>query len=113
MLIDNYIRYLVAKETNMVSVPYLSQEEYKEKYPHQDKMSYIVGVFYNCGKRYVWKNPQNLKIEIGCKVLVKSKDKFGNDNKSAVVTVIDIFKSDNPVLLKHKEIIKVFHNKER
>lgn len=106
VLTDNYIRYLVAKETNMISVPYLLPEEYKEKYPQKNRMSYIVGVFYNCGKRYVWKNSKNLKIEIGDKVLVESKDKFGNDNKAVTVTVVKTFKSSNPALLVHKSVIK-------
>ena len=114
VLTDNYIRYLVAVEQGLGEVPFMYAQEYREKVKFAPKeyptITYVVGKFYRYDKEYVWKNDKNLNIEIGDKVLVVSKDKYRKKINRAVVTVVDIFKSNNPAYLKHRSVIKVIHN---
>lgn len=106
VLVDNYIRYLVAKEVGMEEVPYITTQEYKEKNPQKNlPVTYIVGKFKRCSKEYTWKLTKDIPIAVGDRVLVKSKAKFGNKNRG-VVTVVSIFTSNKPELLKHKSVIK-------
>lgn len=105
---DNYIRYLVAVELGLEEIPFITTQEYKKECDKSNPITtYVVGMFYNCPKKYVWKNPKDIPVEIGDKVLVHSKDKFNKKNGRTVVTVTDVYKSNNPKLQKHKNIIKV------
>lgn len=114
VLTDNYIRYLVAVEQGLEEVPFMYAQEYREKSKFNPKecptITYVVGKFYQCDKEYVWKNDKDLNIEVGDKVLVVSKDKYRKKISRAVVTVVDIFKSNNPAYLKHRSVVKVIHN---
>ena len=106
-LIDGYIRYLVAIEVGMEEVKFKRINTWRGKDIKEElPMKYIVGKFENCEKEYVWKNKKNIPIEIGDKVLVKSRNKNNTKNVALVVTVVEIFETDNPKLLKHKNVIK-------
>lgn len=104
VLINNYVRYLVAKEKGLEEIPYMTVEEYKE--PHLE-VSYICGVFSNNSKEYIWKNLWDFDFNIGDKALVKSQ------KRKAVVTVTKVFKSNDPSYLKHKKVFKKLERKER
>ncbi len=112
MVVDNYIRYLVAKELNLREVPYVTSQEYREELNKTQDMNYVVGEFYNCQKQYMWKNPKRLKVSVGDKVLVQSKDKFNKKSGTSVITVVKIFNSSNQKLLRHKNIIRVVRHAE-
>lgn len=101
VLIDGYIRYLIAKENNIQSIPcVISDKNFKPKKP----MKYIVGSFDN-GSEYIWKIRNKLDVNVGDKVLVANK------NGKAVVSVVDVFESDNKDMRKHKPVLKVIERK--
>lgn len=101
ILVDNYIRYLVAKEVGMTEIPYLTKEEYQETFAcDKSVVTYITGKFEHCKKEYTWKVTRDIHFEIGDKALVKS------GKKVAIVTVAKVFTSDNPALLRHKVVLK-------
>lgn len=101
VLIDGYIRYLIAKENNIKSIPcVISDKNFKPKKP----MKYIVGSFDN-GSEYIWKIRNKLDVNVGDKVLVANK------NGKAVVSVVDVFESDNKDMRKHKPVLKVIERK--
>ncbi len=108
VLVDNYIRYLVAKKVGLSEIPYLTKEEYDEKFSSEKPVTtYITGKFEHCKKEYTWKITRDIHFEIGDKALVKS------GKKVAIVTVAKVFTSDNPALLRHKIVLKkVEHKKE-
>lgn len=116
VLTDNYLRYLIAKEFGVQSVAYVltyevsDKQEYRSQENSNRTITYIVGKFYKCDKEYVWQNPKDIPVKIGDCALVKSMDKKRKKNTVAVVTVTNIFKSNNPALKRHKSIIKVFKN---
>ena len=104
MLTDNYVRYLVAMEFGFKKVPYITTQEYRDREVDEGKpMIYIAGKFEGNDKEYIWKVTKNISIEVGDKVLVKSKHE-GKD--SAVVTVVRVFTSDSDKMLRHKPVIK-------
>lgn len=106
-LVNNYVRYLVAKQKGLSEIPYLTEEEYEKIYHDINKeCDYICGVFKNNQKEYVWKNPKGIDFEVGDKALVKS------EKSKAVVTVTKVFKTDNPTYLKHKKVFKKLKRKE-
>lgn len=92
MLLDGYVRYLVAKELGIKEIPC---KQFKTK-PHK----YIVGQF-TTGSQYVWKLPDNISVNVGDKVLVMNKD------SKTVVIVRQIFKSYDKSMRKHKSVLKV------
>lgn len=101
VLMDGYIRYLIAKEYNMQSIPcVISDKNFKPKKP----MKYIIGQFEN-GTKYYWKIRNKLDVQVGDKVLVANK------NGKAVVSVIDVFESDDKEMRKHKPALKVIERK--
>lgn len=102
ILIDNYIRYLAAAQLGINEIPYFETQECSG----QSMVMYVVGKFPNCEKEYTWKLLKNIDINAGDKVLVKTKtaDKVKTVNR--VVTVVRIFQSDSPQLLRHKPVIK-------
>lgn len=115
VLVDNYLRYLIAKEFGVRSVAYVYVFETSGKQEHEQAdenrtVTYIVGKFYKCDKEYVWQNPKDIPVKVGDSVLVKSMDKKRKKNTVAVVSVTNVFKSNNPALKRHKSIIKVFKN---
>ena len=106
MLTDNYIRYLVALEHDFDYVPCISTQEYREqRVENNTPIVYIVGKFKNCDKEYTWKVTNGMSIEEGDRVLVKSRCKNGK-NGSKAVTVVRVFTSDSPRMLRHKPVIK-------
>ena len=106
VLTDNYIRYLVAVEKGLENVSIVSAQEYRRMFPEASPtMTYVVGKFYQCDKEYTWKNPKDISIDIGDKVLVVSKTKHGKIGR-AIMTGTKIFKSNNPKLLRHKPVVK-------
>lgn len=106
ILVNNYIRYLVAKEKGLEEIPYLLEKEYEEIYPIDDT-NYICGVFNKNSKEYIWKNIYNLEFNIGDLALVKS------GKSKTIVTVTKVFKSNNPAYLKHKKVFKKLERKEK
>lgn len=96
---DNYIRYLVAVEMGIDEIPFITTQECKESF-----VAYVIGKFKNSNKEYTWKNRKNIPIDVGDKILVKSKTKTGKN--VAVVTVVKTFKSNDKRYLKHKPVIR-------
>jgi len=102
-LVDGYVRYLVAVELGLEEIPYVTN--------NIPSIKYIIGKFDGNNKEYVWKNINNIPIEIGDMVLVKSKDRTGRKMvNNTVVTVTDTFESDDAELLKHRVVIKKIEN---
>ena len=109
VLIDNYLRYLAAQHFGMSKVPYVVGDYSEEREEQNNQtMTYVVGKFYRCPKEYTWKNPDELPVAVGDKVLVKSKDKKKQIDTVTVVTVVNVYKSNNPALKRHKPILKVY-----
>lgn len=98
ILTDNYVRYLVALEYGIEEVPYVLNKEYNRC------ITYIIGKFDNCNKRYKWKISKGLHVKVGDKVLVECKNSDGSNE--AIVTVVRIFTSNNYHMLKHKSVIR-------
>lgn len=97
VLMDGYIRYLIAKENNMQLIPcVVSDENFTSKRP----CKYIVGKFDN-GSEYIWKIRNKLDVNAGDKVLVANK------NKSAVVSVVKVFCSNDKNGLRHKPVLQI------
>lgn len=112
MLVDNYIRYLVAKDCGFKEVPYITLREYREQNNADDNTTtYIIGKFSGSEKEYTWRLTKNIDINVGDYVLVKSKFKDGSD--VTVVNVVKVFTSDDPHMLRHKPIIKKLKRKPK
>lgn len=102
LLIDGYVRYLVAKEYEMKRIPYIQTSDLKTMEDNKPPV-YIIGRFETSGKEYVWKLPRKVKVDVGDRVLVDSK--FQKKNR-AVVTVVKVFSSTDKEMLRHKNVIK-------
>lgn len=97
ILMDGYIRYLIAKEKNIQSIPcIISDKNFTPKRP----CKYIVGSFDN-GLEYIWKIRNKLDVNVGDKVLVANK------NGSAVVNVVKVFCSNDKDKLRHKPVLQI------
>lgn len=97
VLMDGYIRYLIAKENNMQSIPcVISDKNFKSKIP----VKYIVGKFDN-GSEYIWKIRNKLDVNVGDKVIVANK------NGRAIVSVVKIFSSSDKNKLRHKPVLQI------
>ena len=105
MLTNNYVRYLVATEVGFEKVPYITTQEYREQKVEDKPTTYIIGKFNNCEKEYTWKVTKNIPLEVGDRVLVRTKCKNGK-NGNGVVTVVQVFTSDKANMLRHKPVIK-------
>lgn len=113
VLTDNYARYIVAKELGITDVPYITTQEYIEENPKRTlRMTYVVGKFDGNEKEYTWKLNKDMDIDIGDKVLVRTKKYKGRGITTEVVTVVNTFTSNNPSLLRHKSVIGKFTCKE-
>lgn len=105
-LVDGYIRYLVAMELEMDTIPFIrTLDSKKVQYNAKETVSFITGKFSNSQKEYIWKNDKNIKINIGDKVLVKSND-YTTGNYNGIVTVVNMFQSNDPSMLRHKSVIR-------
>lgn len=102
LLIDGYVRYLVAKEYEMKRIPYVQTSDLKT-IDENKPPKYIIGRFETSMKEYVWKLPHKVNVEIGDRVLVDSR--FNKKNRG-VVTVVKVFTSTNKEMLRHKKVIK-------
>lgn len=97
ILMDGYIRYLIAKENNMQLIPsVIADKNFKHKRP----VKYIVGKFDN-GSEYIWKIRNKLDVNVGDKVLVANK------NGRAVVSVVKVFYSNDRNKLRHKPVLQI------
>lgn len=106
VLVDGYIRYLVAVRNNMDEIPFIKALDYKKEHPNSKlPIPYITGRFRHGKKDYYWKNDKGIPINIGDKVLVNSKNKITGRNRGVVI-VTNIFESDNPSMLRHKSVVK-------
>lgn len=105
MLTDNYVRYLIAVELGMEKVPCITSQEYREQKIVDTPTTYIVGKFKGNDKEYTWKLTKNIDIQVGDRVLVRSKCKNGKNGNKAV-TVVQVFTSDSPRMLRHKPVVK-------
>lgn len=106
ILVDGYIRYLVAVENKMDEIPFIKALDYKKEHPNSKlSIPYIAGKFRHGRKEYLWKNDKGIPINIGDKVLVNSKNKITGKNRSVVI-VTKIFESDNSSMLRHKSVVK-------
>lgn len=102
VLVDNYIRYLAAKNYGLQKVPYVELNE----------MTYVVGRFPNSEKPYIWKNDKGLNINIDDNVIVRNNFKKGGKSiKNVCVKVVGIFpSSDLGLYNKHKSVVKKLNN---
>ena len=107
LLVDGYVRYLVAKEYGMKRVPCVQTSELNTVEENKPN-TYIVGRFETSGKEYVWRLPRKISVEVGDSVLVDSR--FAKKNR-AVVTVTRVFHSDDKDMLRHKSVIKKLRKK--
>ena len=105
LLVDGYVRYLVAKEYGMKRVPCVQTSELNTVDDNKPN-TYIIGRFKSSNKEYVWKLPNKISVEVGDCVLVDSR--FAKKNR-AVVTVVRVFHSDDKDMLHHKSVIKKLH----
>lgn len=112
MLTDNYVRYLIAVEFGMEKVPCISSQDYREQKIVNTPTTYIVGKFKGNDKEYTWKLTKNIDINVGDRVLVRSKCKNGKNGNKAV-TVVQVFTSDSPRMLRHKPVVKKLRASER
>lgn len=103
ILVDGYIRYLVAIEAGMDHIPYISVFD-QQKQRNEVVPVYICGKFEGNDKEYTWRVAKRMTVEVGDKVQVKSKCKNGSN--TAVVTVTKVFTSDDEKLLRHKPVVK-------
>ena len=100
MLVDGYVRYLVAKEYEMERIPFIQSSDLN----NIDKpTTFIVGKFKHCDKEYTWRVPNKIKIHVGDRALVDSK--YGKNGR-AVITVLKVFESEDKDMMRHKPIIK-------
>lgn len=97
VLMDGYIRYLIAKENNMQLIPCVVSDKY---FTPKRPCKYIVGKFNN-GSEYIWKIRNKLDVNVGDKVIVANK------NRSAVVTVVKVFCSNDKDKLRHKPVLQI------
>ncbi|MBR5604250.1 MAG: hypothetical protein IKW51_08625 [Bacteroidales bacterium] len=105
MLTDNYVRYLVAVEFGMEKVPCITSQEYRERKIVDTPTTYIIGKFNGNDKEYTWKLTKDIDVNVGDRVLVRSKCKNGKNGNKAV-TVVQVFTSDSPRMLRHKPVVK-------
>lgn len=112
MLTDNYVRYLIAVEFGMEKVPYITAQEYREQRIVNTPTTYIVGKFKGNDKEYTWKLTKDIDIQVGDRVLVRSKCKNGKNGNKAV-TVVQVFTSDSPRMLRHKPVVKKLRASEK
>ena len=104
VLIDNYIRYIVALENDMIKVPCLITQGSKVE---EKTITLVVGKFPNNDKEYIWRVPFNkpMDIQIGDKVLVNINYRGKRRKKS--VTVVNVYKSNDYQMRKHNCVVKV------
>lgn len=103
VLVDGYVRYLVAIEAGMDHIPYISVSE-QQKQLNNVVPVYICGKFEGNDKEYTWRVAKRMSIEVGDIVQVKSRCKDGSN--TSVVTVTNVFTSDDEKLLRHKPVVK-------
>ena len=103
VLVDGYVRYIVADMMGWVAVPYVDIKD----------MEYVVCKFDNNPKEYTWKNDKGVYVRVGDKVLVWIKNSKG-ENKKVYATVVNTFKSsDLKLYKKHKSVIKRLRNLDK
>lgn len=95
ILIDGYVRYLVAKELGLKEIPCAKEFD-----------RYITGKHKGNNKEYIWKVPKGFNIEVGDKVIVNIK------NGKVIVDVIKVGIIEDTEMLKHKSVIKKLKNKQ-
>lgn len=106
VLVDGYIRYLVAVEKGLDEVPCVQALDCRgSNLKKKTVVSYVTGKFKHSEKEYTWKNVMNIPVKEGDKILVESNNKVTGTNKGIVI-VTKVFQSDNPYLLRHKSVIK-------
>lgn len=106
VLVDGYIRYLMAVEKRMDEIPYIKALDYKREHPNEKiPLPFITGMFKQGRKEYTWKNDKGIPIQVGDRVLVNSKNKMTGSNRGVVV-VTKVFESDSPSMLRHKSVVK-------
>lgn len=106
-LMDNITRLIAAYELDYKVVAVLTEDEYKCS-DFADR-KYIMATFHEGGKPYYWQFDTKLKLKVGDKVLVESS--HGKLNKN-IVTVKEIFESDDPAMKEHKYVVKKIHSKK-
>lgn len=111
VLVDGYTRYIVAKENGLSEIEYIVQSP-KNKSDNQKRViTLIVGKFSDNDKEYVWRLPFNkdMNVEIGDMAIVNVRVK--GLKKRALVNVVNVFQSDDPKMMKHRLVVKVFKDK--
>ena len=103
VLVDGYIRYLVAVESGLDHIPYISVLDQQKQMANTPPV-YICGKFEGNDKEYTWRITKRMSVEVGDMVQVKSKCKDGSN--TSVVTVTKVFTSDDEKLLRHKPVVK-------
>lgn len=107
VLVDGYVRYLIALEYGLDVIPFVYVQEYKEYNNNilDNPVPFITGVFEDGNKEYVWKNDKNIPIEIGDKVEVRSWNCQKKRVDKMIVIVTNTFESDLSSMLRHKSVI--------
>lgn len=102
LLIDGYIRYIVAKEMGYKTIPFIFEDSLYSQH------KYIYGKFNGTSKLYIWKVKDSIDVKINDRVVVQSKD------GKAVVTVVDIFNLSGMQNIyyhkKHRDVVRVCDN---
>jgi hypothetical protein len=100
VLIDGYTRYLVAQEYEFEHIPCEIVNVF-----------YVSGKLWNSNREYTWKVVDNSVIEVGDRVMVESDSYYDKKTKqrcvlTEIVTVTNVFTSDDMNMLRYKSIIK-------
>lgn len=115
VLVDGYIRYIVAKENGLSEIEYIVQSPKNKSDNQSDNrrmvITLIVGKFSDNDKEYIWRLPfkKDMNVEIGDMAIVNVKVK--GLKKRALVNVVNVFQSDNYKMMKHRLVVKVFKQK--
>lgn len=110
ILLDGYIRYIVAKENGLQEIEYATvmPKEQEQQTNNQNRtITLIKGKFPDNDKEYIWRLPFNkdVNVEIGDTAIVNVKVR-GKKSRSAV-KVVDVFQSNDYNMIKHRLVVKV------
>lgn len=115
VLVDGYTRYIVAKENGLSEIEYIVQSPKNKSDNQSDNrrrvITLIVGKFSDNDKEYIWRLPfkKDMNVEIGDMAIVNVRVK--GLKKRALVNVVNVFQSDDPKMMKHRLVVKVFKQK--
>lgn len=109
ILMDGYIRFLLALELNMdcIEVEYYNPD-FLNEYAYPTNSKYIRGKFDDYNKEYIWRANWNQNIDVGDRVTVITLRKLSDKDYmicKRVVTVTEVFKARYD--FNHKSVIRI------